>query len=145
MRRNSLKESKKKQETECLSVSSIINDEEQRKEKRHKQREKQRLMRKYYQALELQSDSVVNEVLLMVRPNLLFSPALIDKSRKRPGINENAAKSEGDDKEDEKKEKEVNNPVNVDGNKEEEKGYEENNKDATKKDMMIQTTMKTKK
>ncbi|KAH7818563.1 uncharacterized protein MONOS_16334 [Monocercomonoides exilis] len=93
--RDSLKEPKLNEETECLSDSSIISDEEERRAKRHKQREKRRLMRRYYQALELQRDSVVNEVLLMVKPNLLFSPALIDKSIKRPGINVSASKMRG--------------------------------------------------
>ncbi|KAH7829597.1 uncharacterized protein MONOS_12 [Monocercomonoides exilis] len=95
IRRDSLKEIKKNEESEFLSDSSIISDEEERREKRHKQREKQRLMRRYYQALELQRDSVVNEVLLMVRPNLLLSPTPIDESIKRPGINVSASKMRG--------------------------------------------------
>ncbi|KAH7821380.1 uncharacterized protein MONOS_15300 [Monocercomonoides exilis] len=133
IRRNSLQEMKKKEESECLSDSSIIGDEEERREKRHKQREKQKLMRRYYQALELQRDSVVNEVLLMVRPNLLLSPAPIDESIKRPGMSVNAAKSEGNGKEDGKEEKEVNNSVNANGNKEEVEGNADEGKDENQK------------
>ncbi|KAH7830292.1 uncharacterized protein MONOS_6393 [Monocercomonoides exilis] len=132
IRKDSLKEPKKNEDSECLSDSFIISDEVERREKRHKQREKQRLMRRYYQALELQRDSVVNEVLLMVRPNLLLSPAPIDESLKRPGMSVDASKSEGDSKEDRKEEKDWNNSVNANGNKEEEKGYEDSTKDDDK-------------
>ncbi|KAH7816278.1 uncharacterized protein MONOS_9549 [Monocercomonoides exilis] len=90
-------------------------------------------MRRYCQALELQRDSVVNEVILMVRPNLLLSPVPIDESIKRPGINENAAKSEGDGKEDGKEEKEWNNSLNENGNKEEVEEDEDYGKDEEKK------------
>ncbi|KAH7822829.1 uncharacterized protein MONOS_8266 [Monocercomonoides exilis] len=63
-------------------------------------------MRRYYQALEIQRDSDVTEVLLMVRPNLLLSPTPIDESIKRPGMSVNATKSEVDGKEGEKEENE---------------------------------------
>ncbi|KAH7828705.1 uncharacterized protein MONOS_16166 [Monocercomonoides exilis] len=123
---------------------SIISDEEERREKRHKQREKQRLMRRYYQALELQRDSVVNEVLLMVRPNLLLSPTPIDESIKRPGMSGNAAKNEGDDKEDGKEEKEVNNSLNENGNSEEVEGDEDSTKDEDQEVILEDSTNNSK-
>ncbi|KAH7824818.1 uncharacterized protein MONOS_9594 [Monocercomonoides exilis] len=91
-------------------------------------------MRRYYQALEHQRDSVVNEVLLMVRPNLLLSPTPIDESIKRSGMSGNAAKNEGDDKECEKEEKEATNSGNGNGNREEVEGDEDCTKDEEEKE-----------
>ncbi|KAH7815080.1 uncharacterized protein MONOS_11663c1 [Monocercomonoides exilis] len=90
-------------------------------------------MRRYYQALEHQRDSVVNEVLLMVRPNLLLSPTPIDESIKRSGMSGNAAKNEGDDKECEKEEKEATNSGNGNGNREEVEGNTDEGKDENQK------------
>ncbi|KAH7820268.1 uncharacterized protein MONOS_15124 [Monocercomonoides exilis] len=90
-------------------------------------------MRRYYQVLELQSDSAVNEVLLMARPNMLLYPAPIDESIKRPRMSVSAAKSEGDGKEDGIEEKEWNNSLNENGNMEEVEGDEDDGKDEEKK------------
>ncbi|KAH7831171.1 uncharacterized protein MONOS_10200 [Monocercomonoides exilis] len=65
----------------------------------------------------------------MDKSNLLLYPTPIDESIKRPEINENAAKSDGDSKEDGKEEKEATNSLNENGNREEVEGDEDNTKD----------------
>ncbi|KAH7823072.1 uncharacterized protein MONOS_8363 [Monocercomonoides exilis] len=75
-------------------------------------------MRRYYQALELQRDSVVNEVILMVRPNLLLSPAPIVESIKRPGMNVSASKMRGMAKKKNKKKAKVCNLTGIDEDEE---------------------------